>query len=145
MDLAVIRLSRTRTENRGHQQRFTMGDNPIAVTGLQFLIQALTVMMLSKPRSDALAPEDGVDLLGIVRSAVGNADEHRTDAVIAYSLLKKRMLALQAGQDMPDEERLQDLSVVRIYPEGEAFVHILRVTSAAGTSVTIDTKDLFLE
>jgi hypothetical protein len=35
--------------------------------------------------------------------------------------------------------------VVRIYPDGQRFVHVLRVTSAAGDSVTIDTKDLFLE
>jgi hypothetical protein len=145
MDLAVIRLDRTPTENRGNRQRFTMGRNPIAVTGLQMLIQAITVMMLSAPGSDALAPEDGVGLLELTRKAMSSSDDLRTDAVIAYSMLKKRMMELQAGQDMPDTERLANLEVIRIYPDGERFVHVLKVTSAAGDSVTIDTKDLFLE
>jgi hypothetical protein len=145
MDLAVIRLDRTRTDNRGNRQRFTMGKDPIAVTGLQMLIQAITVMMLSAPGSDALAPEDGVGLVELTRRAVASAEDLRTDAVIAYSMLKKRTMELQAGQDMPTTERLENLEVVRIYPDGQRFVHVLRVTSAAGDSVTIDTKDLFLE
>lgn len=145
MDLAVIRLERARTENRGYRQQFTMGDSPVAISGLQALVQSLTILMLTRPGSDALAQEDGVDLLGIVQSAAQSFEDQRADAVMAYSLLQEQMIEMQANQEMPDSERLQRLEVVRIYPEGERFVHVLRVTSIAGETVTIDTKDIFLE
>lgn len=144
MDLAVIRLDRVSTENRGHRQHFTMGRNPIALVGVQVLIQALTVMMLSTPGSDVLAPEDGFDIVSVSRAS-NSIDDHRTDAVMAYSQLRQRMIAIQSDQDVPDDERLTDLEVVQIYLSGDRFVHILKVTTAAGESVTFDTTDIFLE
>ena len=122
-----------------------MGDNPTTLTGIQVLVQGITIMMLSKPGSDALAREDGVDLLGIIRRATQSVADHRTDAIMAYSLLRERMIEIQSGEDVPDNERLDDLQIVRIYPEGERMVHVLKIVSAAGEDVTIDTKDLFLE
>lgn len=145
MDIAVIRLERQSTPSRGHRQCFTMGDSPIAITGIQCLVQTLVVLMLSAPGSDPLAQSDGIDLLGILQSAGRGLDDQRADAIMAYSMLRQQVIDMQSGEEMPDDERLQDLEVLRIYLDGSRFVHVLKVTSVAGTTVTFDTKDLFLE
>lgn len=143
-DLAVIRLQPTATPRRGHRQVFTFGENPISIGGVQSLVQTVTLGLLSRPGSSALMPDFGVDFPGLVLRSANDENEHRAAAVMAVSVLRTQILTLQAGEDMPDDERLADLSVLRIFREDGRFVHHIRVVSAAGSEATLNTKEVFL-
>jgi len=143
-DLAVIRLQSTATERRGHRQEFTMGKDPLAIGGIQALVQMVTLGLMSRPGSSALIPEFGVDFPGLIAKAGSNGTEHRASAIMAVSVLRGQIQEMQAGDDMPDDERLRDLSVLRIFREGQRYVHHIRVVSAAGSEATLNTKEVFL-
>ena len=143
-DLAVIRLDPTATARRGHRQLFTMGETPLTISGVQALVQVVTLGLMSRPRSSALTPGFGVDLMGLMQRSDNNETDHRAAAVMAISLLRSQIFEMQAGEDMPDDERLEDLSVLRVFREGSRFVHHIRIVSVAGSSATLNTKEVFL-
>lgn len=143
-DLAVIRLQPTATERRGHRQEFTLGDTPLAIGGIQALVQMVTLGLMSRPGSSALLPQYGVDFPGLIAKAGSSGTEHRASAIMAVSVLRGQIFDLQAAEDMPDDERLADLSVLRIFREGQRWVHHIRVVSSAGAEATLNTKEVFL-
>lgn len=144
-DLAVIRLDPNLTQRKGHRQIFTFTDDPIGISGIQSLVQMVTIGLMSRPGSSALLPEFGVDFEGLVLKASGSAAEQQASSVMAISVLAEQIRDLQVSEDMPDDERLADLTVTRVFREGNRFVHHIRVVSAAGTSATLNTKEVFLE
>jgi hypothetical protein len=143
-DLAVIRLSATPTPNRGHKQLRTLGADPVEISGINVLIQIVTLLLFQKPGSDILNPQLGVDLTGLLTKPVGSLQEHKADAAVMYSLLQEQVISMQRDEPMPDEERLTSLVLENITQEGTTFIHRVRITSAAGSSAVLNTKDLFV-
>jgi len=143
-DLAVIRLESTPVDRKGHRQVFSIGESPITISGVQALVQMVTIGLLSRPGSSALLPSFGVDFRGLLLRAVGGEAEHKANAIMAISVLERQILDMQAGEDMPDDERLASLEVTRIYKDVSRFVHHIRVLSAAGSAATLNTKEVFV-
>ena len=141
-DLAVIRLDRTAVPARGFQQLYTMGTEPKEVSGLQALVQTCTIGLLSDPRSHILDPDFGVGLRALLNNA-GSLDAVRADAVVAVSRLRDQISQRQAGEAMPDDERLADLVMDRVFQEGETYVIYVQVVSASGARAVINSQDFF--
>lgn len=121
-----------------------MGDEPLEISGVQTLVQMITLLLFQKPGSDVLNPELGVDLPGLLSRPIGSSTEHQADASILYSLLQEQVVSLQRSEETPDDERLASLALESVFIDGDKFVHQVRVTSAAGSSVVLNTKDLFI-
>lgn len=143
-DLAVVRLASTPTANRGYRQIRTLGTEPIEISGINVLAQIVTLLLFQKPGSDVLNPTLGVDLLGLITKPVGSLREHKADAAVLYSLLQEQVFSIQRNDEMPDDERLAALTLESIERDGQTFVHRVRITSAAGSSAVLNTKDLFV-
>lgn len=143
-DLAIVRLSATPTPSRGFRQIRTMGNAPVEIGGINILVQMVTILLFQRPGSDVLNPSLGVDLPGLLTKPIGSVREHRADAALLYSLLQEQIQAMQRDEEMPDDERLASLRLEGVDQDGSVFVHRVRITSAAGSSVVLNTKDLFL-
>ena len=141
-DLAVIRLDRTAVPARGFRQQYTMGTTPLVASGLQALVQTLTIGLLSEPRSHVLDPGFGVGLLSILKKAQA-LEAVRADCVVAVSLLRDQIAQRQAGESMPDDERLSDLLLERVFRDGDTFVIYVQVVSASGAKAVINSQDFF--
>lgn len=144
VDLAVVRLDPSPTPNRGLKQLHTMGAEPKAISGINTLVQVVTLLLFQRPGSDVLRPELGVDLPGLLSKPLGSSQEHKADATILYSLLQDQIVAMQRGEEMEDDERLASLRLEQISIDGDKFVHRVRIVSAAGSSAVLNTKDLFI-
>jgi len=142
-DLAVVRLDPTRVEGRGHRQQYTMGTEPKVATGLQSLVQTVTIGLLSEPKSHVLDPGFGVGIR-MVLQRVTSLEAVRADCVIAVSRLRDQVAKRQAGESMPNDERLSDLTLERVFQDGEAFVIHIRVVSASGAEAVINSQDFFV-
>lgn len=143
-DLSVVRLETTPTPGRGHRQLHTMGSDPRQVSGLNTLVQAVTILLFQKPGSDILRPDLGVDLPGLLGRPMSSLQEHKADATILYSTLQDQVMAMQRGESMDDDERLESLKLEGISVDGGTYVHHVRITSVAGGSAALNTKDLFI-
>lgn len=141
-DLAVVRLDRTAVEGRGYRQQHTMGTEPMVASGLQALVQIATIGLLSEPGSHVLDPTWGVGIVTTLRRATSLAAV-RADAVVAVSRLRDQLLQRQAGEAMPDDERLADLILERVFQDGDSFVIYIQVISAAGSKAVINSQDFF--
>ena len=141
-DLAVVRLDSTRTEARGFRQLYTMGVEPKVATGLQSLVQTVTIGMLSDPKSHVLDPGFGVGIRAVLQQAT-SLEAVRADCVIAVSRLREQVAQRQAGEAMPDDERLADLTLERVFQDGETFVIHIQVVSASGARAVINSQDFF--
>jgi hypothetical protein len=142
-DLAVVRLDRTAVEARGHRQQYTMGSEPKEVSGLQSLVQTVTIALLSEPGSHVLDPSLGVGIVTSLRRAT-SLDAVRADAVVAVSRLRDQISQRQAGEAMPDDERLADLVLERVFKEEDSYVIFIQVISAAGSRAVINSQDFFV-
>lgn len=139
-DLAVIRLDRTRVDRRGRQQLYTMGENPLVVSGAQSLAQIVTIGLLSRPGSHILDQSFGVGMRDILLAAT-SIDAVKADAVVAISRLRDQIIQRQAGETVPDDERLTDLRVASVFQDGETYVIHINIITAAGSSLTINSQD----
>ena len=141
-DLAVVRLDRTAVEGRGYRQQHTMGSEPLVASGLQALVQIATIGLLSDPGSHVLDPTWGVGIVTTRRRAT-SLEAVRADAVVAVSRLRDQLLQRQAGEAMPDDERLADLILERVVRNSDSFVIYIQVVSAAGSKAVINSQDFF--
>lgn len=143
IDLAVVRLVSEEVPQRGNLQRYTMTDDPKTIAGIQQLVQLVTIGLLSAPGSHILDPSFGTGLDDAVRNS-SDIEEVRGEAVMAVARLRDQILQRQSSESIADDERLADLRISSVRVEGEAFVVEIDILSAAGTSVTINSREVFL-
>lgn len=142
-DLAVVRLERQATEGRGHRQYYTMGADPLEVGGIQSLAQLVSIGLMSKPGSHVLDQAYGVGMRDVLRAG-RRLEDVRADVIVAVSRLRDQILRRQASESMPDDERLSDLKVARVFQDGEVYVIHIGIVSAAGSTLTINSQDFYV-
>lgn len=139
-DLNLTYVARDETANRGHLESFLLGDVR-EVSGAHSLVQLVSMTLLNEPGSHALDPGWGVGIGRTLRLPRGSIDDVRSAVIVEIARAREQILTRQAGETMPDDERLADLSVQNVYKDADGVVIALSIVTAAGTSLALNSRD----
>ena len=140
-DLALVYLDAVETPQRGNLQNYMLGVAPRDVSGAHGLVQLVTMTLLTDGGSHTLDPGWGVGIGRVLRKGFGNLDDVRAAVIVAVAQAREQILTRQSGESMPDDERLEDLSVQAVIQDAIGVLVLLSVTTAAGASLVLNSRD----
>lgn len=143
-DISIIRYTELPQKDGFRQQKisFTLGVRSRTVAGILKLVQMVTKMLLTTPGTDHFEPSIGTNIPSLVRKGVSQASSQGIQMEITISLqdLERKIQDIQAGQAIPDNERLRSLLIRRVeyLPASAEWIIDLTVVSEAGEGVAFD-------
>lgn len=158
-DIAIIQLRKTTDLVVGdvvptvRQNRYEvlrqMGLSSRVVTGIHKLAQFISKLLLTTQGSDKYDPDYGSSLNYLLRDPRSLAELRDIQGKIGVHMrdVKRQVIASQAGLNLPREERLRDLVLVRAdFLEDELKFEIdLRVVSEAGEARVLNLSEVLEE
>lgn len=137
-------ITTSKTINRKTYFEYLVEPNPMAVMGMQKLIQQFVKLLLTTTGSDAFDPTLGGDLQQFVGT---NFSPSNTSSLVAQVTLRVIQLGIQMTlrqsiANIPPNERLSDVQVlgVSIDPDDPTILSMsLRLSTFAGRSAQFDT------
>ena len=143
-DISVIRYEELPRQEDFLQQKvtFTFGVRSKPVSGILKLVQAVIKTLMTTPGADHFATDIGTIILSLFKRGVSQSSFQllKMDIMVSLQDLERQILDIQAGQPIPDDERLKEIQVRNIqYLEisGEWQIQI-SVLSEAGEQVAFD-------
>lgn len=114
-DISIIRYEELPRSGDFLQQKmsFTFGVRSKPVSGILKLVQMLVKMLLTTPGTDHFATDTGTIILGLFKRAVAQSSFQlvKMDIMISIQDLERQILDIQAGQPVPDDERLKEIQI----------------------------------
>ena len=121
MDYGVVR-------NTDGTLILSSGNSPQMVRGMDALVQTVLIELCSKP----LPPQGGSGFVaGMLESTVGDT-EAAQDMSLRLRNAKQNILAYQRDANLPQDERLSDLRLLSVRPQGMGWAVDIRVTNVSG-------------
>lgn len=118
------------------RMRFLFGRHPGVMRGVLKAVQSFVVLLFTTPGSDIFNPNRGGGLPALAGSYPHESDVYPilSRAMLAVSRATEQMISMQAGRDLPDDERLAAVDIVdsRLTPDSTGIRLHLRFTTFAG-------------
>lgn len=143
-DISVLRYTELPPQEGYARQKvsFTWGIRTKPVNGILRLVQTVVKTMLTTPGTDSFNIQSGTILPGLVRRGVTKSSEQlvKMDVAVSIQDLERQIQDSQAGESIPDSERLREIVIRRIefLPAALEWIVDITVISYAGTGVTVD-------
>ncbi len=147
-DISIIRYQeladKTTQEGTFKQQKasFTFGRRSNTVSGILKLVQMVVKLMLTTPGADHFAVDTGTIIKGILKRGVTKSSGQllKMDIMVSIQDLERQIQDTQAGQPIPDDERLRAIEIRRVdyLPVSGEWLIEISVLSEVGEGVSFD-------
>lgn len=143
-DISIIRYTELPKSGDFRQQKvsFTFGNRSNTVRGILRLVQMVVKMLLTTPGSDHFDASVGTIILGLFKRGVSDSSVQllKMDIMVSIQDLERQIQDIQAGQPVPDDERLREIQIrnVQFLPESGEWQIQISVLSEAGEGISFD-------
>jgi len=113
---------------------------PLPVSGLNKLVQEVTMAIITRPGQDLFDPDYGMGISDVLPRTASLTTDQSARADVAKGILKitEQIMQNQSTVSLPADEQLQSLDLVDVQYDAQnmGWEVIVRVTSAGGNTTT---------